>query len=224
MLCEGVNMGSIVPDLFQKQIKEHRTYNYTLKQATKTARRWLGCHARASFCETAIHHGGGGHPLFGSQVEPLHEGPGPLSRCQYSCRMNLTMESPPPPTAASPASSSPTSRGRAAAEPSTIDDAMSSMISAASTRLLFFSTAMARLKILSARSVEVLSNAQDDDVGFDTLSSRGRKRYIDYHAYRERGSSHGMDTGMLHCPRKLPTRYVGTTRRGAFELNSLIDE
>jgi hypothetical protein len=151
-------MGSIVPDLFQKQIKEHRTYNYTLKQATKTARRWLGCHARASFCETAIHHGGGGHPLFGSQVEPLHEGPGPLSRCQYSCRMNLTMESPPPPTAASPASSSPTSRGRAAAEPSTIDDAMSSMISAASTRLLFFSTAMAASSFYrSARWVEVLS-------------------------------------------------------------------
>ena len=104
---------------------------------------WLGCVPCVSFCKTATH-GGGGHPLFGLQV--VHEGPGPLSRCQYSCRMNLTMESP---TAASPGSSS-SGRGRAAAEPSAIENAMASMITAGSTRFLFFSTAMVDdLKIVS---------------------------------------------------------------------------
>jgi len=105
---------------------------------------WLGCVPCVSFCKTATH-GGGGHPLFGLQV--VHEGPGPLSRCQYSCRMNLTMESP---TAASPGSSS-SGRGRAAAEPSAIENTtMASMITAGSTRFLFFSTAMVDdLKIVS---------------------------------------------------------------------------
>jgi hypothetical protein len=69
------------------------------------------CHALAS----ATH----GHPLFGSQVE--HEAPGPLSRCQYRCRINLTTDSP---AVASP-DSSPT-EGRAA--PSTMQNAMASEV------------------------------------------------------------------------------------------------
>jgi len=126
---------------------------------------WLGCVPCVSFCKTATH-GGGGHPLFGLQV--VHEGPGPLSRCQYSCRMNLTMESP---TAASPGSSS-SGRGRAAVEPSAIDNTMTSMITAGSTR--FFSTAMDKIVSLHDRG-----SCNVQDVGFDTLSCCWRNHYIE---------------------------------------------
>ena len=85
-----------------------------------TAQKNLACmaHALASGKVASATHQ---HPPFGFQV--WHEWPGPLSRCRYICRRNLTMDSP---AVASPDSSSP-AKGRAAPT-ATAENTKNSMI------------------------------------------------------------------------------------------------
>lgn len=161
----------------------------------------LPCVLAASL-QDCNHHG---HPLLGSQVEPLHEGPGPLSCCGYSCRMSLTMESPTA-AASSPGSrSSSPSRGRAAAEPSTIDNTMTttSMITAGSTRFLFISTA-------AMESRQTLYNVQD--VGLYAKLWLKEPLYIGNNRRKRERERHA-GKGAMRCPPEVAYSLRGTTRQ-----------
>ena len=169
-----------------------------------TAQKNLACmaHALASGKVASATHQ---HPPFGFQV--WHEWPGPLSRCRYICRRNLTMDSP---AVASPDSSSP-AKGRAAPT-ATAENTKNSMIAGMAKFLVaaMISSFSPRFLPSLVRFLSPLSQLElyNASVCFDALLIAAPINHL-YTAENTR----------IWSAEKLLARYVGDLAR-SFELYS----